>query len=186
MTVRMPRKNSLRELFDRIRHVKYAVISPWRRLPMDLPENNSEPIILTEDFKAISTLWNLTRFSERNQYSAQLSDNDSLIVTVLEKGKNVFPEIFESQIILRKILHEDCLWVPDNETWPLLRLYWKLYYEQLFIDHPEDRRLMLSWLPQKIGAAMRPRYRWLGQEFSNEIKPEFRKVDKPTADLLNV
>lgn len=156
--VREPRKSSLRKLFDRIQHVRYAVISPYYQLPM---ENAGRLIILTDNFQAINNLWNLTRYSAESQYSTILSNNEELIVTVLEKGKNVFPETFESLILGRAVLHEDCVKVPDSDTWPVLRLFWKLIYEKFLGNEPHDRKMLIDWISLRTGIPIRTRYRWL-------------------------
>lgn len=173
MTVRQPAKSALRELFDRVRHVQYAVISPWLRLPMDVV---GVPIILTDQFQSLSSLWNLTLYSQNSQYSAQANDGRAFIVTVLEKGKNIFPETFETQILCRRVLHQDVVYVPDDETWPLVRLYWKIFYEEFLMDSPEDRRMMLDWLTKKVGSVIRPKYRWLNYNKDinvKQVEPKF-------------
>src|SRR4051812_13212300 len=116
--VREPSKSSLRELFDRISHVRYAVISPFYRLPIEV---KGRLIILTDNFQAINNLWNLTRHDSQGQYSAILADGSELLVTILEKGKNVFPETFETEILTRAFTHNECVKVPSSEVWPVLR-----------------------------------------------------------------
>lgn len=180
MTVRQPSKSSLRELFDRVKHVRYAVISPWKRLPMEVV---GVPIILTDDLHTLSSLWNLTMFNQKSQYSAQPREGHPLVVTILEKGRNVFPETFESVVLARRILHQESVYVPDDESWPLLRLYWKIFYEEFMTNEPEDRRMMLDWLTQKVGSVIRPKYRWLNynkdisvKQVSSKFNPESMRI----------
>lgn len=159
MTVRQTKQLPLRELFERIRHISYAVISPWERLPMDNP---SDLIILTDQFRSLETLWNLSRHTQNAQYLTEFSNGDKLVVTVLEKGKHVFPEQFESQILKQRVLHNGCVMVPDNVAWPLTRLYWKLFYENWMASEPDDRKWLVQFVKQRVGGEpLRPKYRWL-------------------------
>jgi hypothetical protein len=166
--VREPKKSSLRELFDRITHVNYVVISPFYQLPMEVPKCGIT--ILTDNFAAINNIWNLTRYSAESKYSTVLASGEELIVTILEKGRNVFPETFETQILMRAVQHEGSIKVPDSETWPLLRLYWKLVYERLFADNIGDRKTLLDWVFRKTGTPIRTRYRWMKWDASQVIK----------------
>jgi hypothetical protein len=158
--VRQTKQLPLREFFERVQNIRYAVISPWKPLPSALPE--SPLIVLTDEFSALNTIWNLTRFTPNNQYKAQMAGDRDLIVTVLEKGKHVFPEVFESQILQRHVVHQGCVAVPDSETWPLARMYWKLFYENFLAGQPEDREMLKEYVIQRVGGhPFRPRYRWL-------------------------
>jgi hypothetical protein len=156
--VREPSQSSLREMFDRIRHVRYAVISPYYKLPMEV---EGRLIILTDQFSTINNLWNLTRYSEDSQYKAALSSGKELIVTVLEKGKNVFPEMFESDILGHTTFHESDVKVPDSEVWSMVRLFWTLVYEEAFANKPYDRKVFLDMVFRRTGIPIRTRYRWL-------------------------
>lgn len=166
--VRQPSKSCLRELFDRITHVRYAVVSnDYLSLPIEI---KGRLILLTDNLQAIINIWNLTRHSPED-YSAVLADGSKIVVVVLEKGKNVFPETFETQILNRAIIHENSVKIPDSETLPLMQLFWKLMYEKLFAEKPDDRKIMLEWVFRKTGTPIRTRYRWLPWNAAAIIKP---------------
>lgn len=165
--VREPNRSSLRELFNRIQHVRYAVISPFHQLPMEV---KGKLILLTDNFNAISNLWNLTKFSPESQYTTILADGTSVIVTILEKGRNVFPETFESEILLRATLHENCVKVPDSEVWPLALLFWKLVYEKLLAEAPFDRKAIMDWIFRRTGQPIRTKYRWMSWDACHVIR----------------
>lgn len=160
MTIRQTKQLPLRELFERARSIRYAVISPWDKLPADPPE---ELIVLTDQLENLKVIWNMTiRSKERAVYCVSLASGDLINIIVLEKGKHVFPEQFESRLLNHRVMHEGCVPVPDSNSWPLARLYWKLFYQNWMADEPEDRKWMINYVKHQIGGEpLRPKYRWL-------------------------
>ena len=159
--------DSLGELFDRIREVKYVTLGDWQKLPVDFPKPNQPIIILTSNFSTIESLWQLLKGNGQSLWNAQLSTGKSVPVRILEKGKAVFPEQFESQLLSRAVFHQNCIKVPGDMELPFVRLYWRLFYENLFggpdasQQDKHDRRILMEMVTNQTGLPMRPRYKFL-------------------------
>jgi hypothetical protein len=151
----MSGKRTLTELFQRIIKVNYCVISSHRSLPL---ETNGPINILTDNKSAIVDLLELTLVKD-NIYGVELSNGKKILIAVFEKGKRTFPEMFESLILGRAVLRHGVK-APETETYPFVRLYWKLFYEG-FLLGDDDREMLKEMVQRKTGAPITPKYKFL-------------------------
>lgn len=145
---------NLHEMFEQAKHVSYVVISNHERLPL---EPSLQIDVLTEHAKSIVTIWNLMRIGSGNIYHTQqnLSTGNPLRVRLFEKGKRTFPDIFESQLLARRIFHHEVVAVPDSQSYFLLRMYWRTFFEDLWKGEA-DRAVMIEYLRRHVGEPITP------------------------------
>ena len=146
------------QMFENVRHINYCVISNYERLPLD---TGNQIDVLTDNVKGLLIGLDLVRI-EGNTYRTQenLSTGKPLKVRVFEKGKRTFPEGFESQILGRKTVHNNCVYVPDLQTYFLIRMYWRTFFEELFLNEP-DRAVMVEYLKRNVGEPITPKEKGL-------------------------
>ena len=146
---------SLKDLFHAIRTVGYVVVSPYHNLPYSPVD---KLVLLSNDVPAIVAIWNLTKVNKDGHYRTSVSLGNSTFLHVYEKGKNVFPEPFESQLLQRAAVFNDAVRVPSHDDYILMRLYWEIFYEGMWKDQPFDRRRMIDYVQARTGSGMRPKY----------------------------
>lgn len=149
---------NLREFFRRGQHLAYAIIDNYEKLPI---EANHHIAVLTDNMKALVVTWSLT-LMEDNLYrtAEELPNGKPLLIRIYQKGKRVFPDSFETQILNRAVLHNECVKVPDMETFFLVRMYWRTFYEGM-LSGDNDRGIMIEFLRRRVGEPITPKYKHL-------------------------
>ena len=170
--VRPAAKDGLSAMFYHALHIRYAVISQFEKLPMDLTDRLA---VLTDQLETLAHVWNLTLIKDAT-YRAELSTGNPIILQVYQKGKGLFPENFESRILAGAYLHEEIVKVPSVIDYPYIRLYWRLYYEGFLGEDISDRRMLMDFVRNHIGDPIHTRYKHL------PYYPHPRVPQLPTAE----
>lgn len=145
---------NLHEMFERAKHISYVVISNYERLPF---EPGDQIDILTDDAKGLAVVWELVKVKDNLHRSQQnLSTGNPLRIRLFEKGKRTFPDSFESQLLARRVRHSDVVSVPDAQSYFLLRMYWRTFFENLW-QGEADRGVMIEFLRRHVGEPISPK-----------------------------
>ncbi len=147
--------NNLREAFETLTRsgVKYAVIQDHH----SLPHNPSPPIhILTADLDLLVQLLGVSKIKD-SLYILAVQGGSSIDFIIRPKGKNLFPERFESSLLNTAVIHDDCFKKSDyhHDFWG--HLYRWLHHDNRF-PHLPDAILIAQEVDRVVGEGVQPKF----------------------------
>lgn len=149
---------TLKEAFESMNraNVKYVVISNHIGLP-SIPVGPLE--ILTIKTDDVVGLMGLIRRGHPEQYV--MPDNPGFLIHVYEKGKHVFPDVFEAAILKEQVLYRECIKVPGVRHHGIMVLWRLLFHQGAYKDQPWIRNPLMDHVEPYTGKPMRTRYKSL-------------------------
>jgi len=156
--------DSLTEVFRKLNQsgLEYSVISDWSTLPRAFPDSM---VMLVKDADRVAQILGCSQFRATHPVisvsisTGNLSEKNCL-VTLIEKGSGAFPEQFESRVLKRRVLHEDVVYVPDNEEQALICLYVVMRYGSwgsMRLSDKFESKMILDYLSNRVGNFTTPR-----------------------------
>lgn len=158
----MPRETSsvgsvdMQNLFGFVNQARfnYVVLENWHSLPMS--HNIKDPVtVLVENAEAFRRLVHGIWEAPVLGHDLYMTVNDAggkpaFRFRCIQKGAGFMPESYESSMMARRRLHNNCVYVCDDEHEALCALYRCLYYGQ-DMSKAIIRRSVEAWVNKTVG-----------------------------------
>lgn len=142
--------------------VNYVVLMGHTQLPASVPEGML--LILTSDVTAVVKLLELKKVGNVDGvYTMPHGKNLVKQVHVVEKGRGVFPERWESALLGDAVYSQSIVRVPSPDRHAMSLLHYKLFHEG-FLNEPgnrEQRLLLADFICTRVGQMTASEYQWM-------------------------
>ena len=151
---------NVHEIFDTLKQHKtnYLVLENWDALPGDY---GSGIHVLVESERIFCSLLGATRINGPSFLVGEIP------FTIREKGRDLLPEVFESLLMERAVMHQDSIRVPDDRNGVWLMLYRRLYHDGA-VTNPTEKKLYERVLDERVGRPVVPK--------DKDIQLQYRRV----------
>ena len=142
---------------------KYVMVSDWDSLPNSY---KSPMTILTADADRLRSLLGLTRIEGARHLLTM--ERYTVTLFVRQKGTGFLPEKFESELLERTNINNECVRVPDEYLAFYMMAYIWTYHQDRFTNEHE-RRVICRVLDERVGPPVRPRDTDIELKFTRRV-----------------
>ena len=152
---------TLKESFEALNRarISYVVISNFTGLPSQTPEDKKIEILT---LKADDVVGMMGLFRKGHPEQFAFPDVPGLSIHVYEKGKHVFPDVFEAAILKETVLYREAVKIPGVRHHGIMILWRLLFHEGAYKLEPWIRNPLIAHIEPYTGKPMRTRYKSLG------------------------
>lgn len=152
--------STLKEAFEALNRarINYVVISNYTGLPSQIPDDKKIEI-LTLKADDVVGLMGLIRKGHPEQYA--FPGAPGLSINVYEKGKHVFPDVFEAAILKETVLYREVVKIPGVRHHGIMVLWRLLFHEGAYKLQPWIRNPLMAHIEPYTGKPMRTKYKSL-------------------------
>lgn len=153
---------SLRKRFAALRegNICYVVLAGFSSLPTSVKE---DVVILTNNLSGLMLHLQAKPTRVVGRYSLPISGHTKVDIGVVEKGKGLFPEQYETRLLTSSChFREDVVRMPEPIGHAYATLYHQLFRCNLLGENLEQRTILKDLVRQRVGDFVAHEFSWLG------------------------